>query len=48
MNAQGTDPVSKCNALTNVDDGVPDAGTATAAQEQDLIGLICGGVDAGF
>ena len=48
VNAQGTDPVSKCNVLTNVDNGVPDAGTATAAQEEDLIGLICGGVDAGF
>ena len=43
----GSDPVSKCESLYNIDQGL-DGGTATAIQQADLLGLVCGGVDAGF
>jgi hypothetical protein len=44
----GKDPVSKCADLYNLDVGLVDGGKPTGAQQADLIGLICGGADAGF
>ncbi len=38
----------RCVALIAEDNGDPDAGAGTPASEAALIGLTCGGVDAGF
>jgi len=43
----GTDPISKCLALYDRDSDF-DAGSSTAASESQIIGAVCGGIDAGL
>jgi hypothetical protein len=38
---------ARCQALVAEDDGEPDAGAPTEATVAELVGLICGGADAG-
>jgi hypothetical protein len=48
INDAGTDPVSKCNTLLNLDDNEIDGSKPTAASQTALIGAVCGGADAGL
>jgi len=48
VNDAGTGPYDKCANLYNLDEGFVDGGKPTTTTEANLIGLICGGSDAGF
>lgn len=47
-NASGTGPLDQCSALISQDEGRSADAANTAASNSALIGLLCGGNDAGF
>jgi len=48
QNDAGTDAVSKCFDLFNLDEGFVDGGKPTATQQAAAIASVCGGADAGI
>lgn len=48
VNDSGTGPLDKCDALIDTNDDIDGSAPASATTQADLIGLMCGGADAGF